>query len=140
MRRFVDLFGRVCRETAEGVGARDGEHVREGEIALAHVHAVRGRHRGDIGAVVDDDASAGIAAFRHGVANHAQQVGPAPGLLTDLQQACPAAQEGGCDLARIEASQAAKIDVNDGVERGEQPRQLPRDRHPASSARAYTAP
>ncbi len=83
LRRPVRWCGSRDRRQAAGPAMR--AHVGQGKIRLPDVDAVRGRHRRDVGAVVDDDAERRrVAALRHGVANHAEQVRAAAGFLTDL--------------------------------------------------------
>ena len=124
LERALDLFARVRREPDDRVRSDDRAHLGDGEILLAHVHAVGFRKHRDVRPIVDDDPGASLVRDGNHALGQIQEAPAFAGLVAQLQKSRAATQVCVGDGEWIEASYLTDLSVDDGVKDG-RPRKCP---------------
>ena len=113
--RGGELRGVVSREAQRPPGSDEAASLRGGQVVLADVQA-RIEEGGDVGAVVDDEQRAGLAAEGGQALGAGEQAAREMPFVAELQQAGAAFEQGFRGRFQLQAQAGQRSGVQDGVQ------------------------
>jgi len=105
--------------TDDGVGAEQLSGCRDGKVGLSDMHAVRVRHQGDVNAIVDDHGCLVRSGQPDGGGTKIAERTGCQVLGADLQELRTAVEERLGQVQRRPAGACRRVDVENGLERGD---------------------